>query len=162
MFFDRVSWCSRREQFSGSDRKPGSSPQRRVPDLDICAIEADSGIPGQWQSVPYGGESCLALNVSLAAAHSNPEIPADPPGSKNKVTQTLEQLAERQAEQVFQKVTEQALAGDVSRQKIFLDRVYLPAKDRPINCDIRVIAPFSTSVGEHQAQTERAGKTRER
>src|SRR5262245_61009863 len=88
--------------------------------------------------------------------------PGRPLGSKNKVTQTLEQLAEGQAEQVFQKVTEQALAGDVSRQKIFLDRVYPPAKDRPINCDIRVIAPFSTSVGEHQAQTERAGKTRER
>jgi len=49
--------------------------------------------------------------------------PGRPLGSKNKVTQTLEQLAEGQAEQVFQKVTEQALAGDVSRQKIFLDRL---------------------------------------
>jgi Family of unknown function (DUF5681) len=59
--------------------------------------------------------------------------PSRPPGSKNKVTQALEQLAEGQAEQVFQKVTEQALAGDVSSQKIFLDRVYPPAKGRPIN-----------------------------
>ena len=30
--------------------------------------------------------------------------PGRPPGSKNKVTQTLEQLAEGQAEQVFQKI----------------------------------------------------------
>jgi len=39
--------------------------------------------------------------------------PGRPPGSKNKTTQALEQLAEGQAEQVFQKVVEQSLAGDV-------------------------------------------------
>jgi hypothetical protein len=62
--------------------------------------------------------------------------PGRPPGSKNKVTQALEQLAEGQAEQVFQKITEQALAGDVPSQKIFLDRVYPPPKGRPINVRI--------------------------
>lgn len=123
MFFDRVSWCSRRGQFSGSDRKPGSSPQRRVPDLDICAIEADS-----WTT------RAMAIRTVRRRIMPSPERkprgrpfqsgnPGRPPGSKNKVTQTLERLAEGQAEQVFQKVTEQALAGDVSRQKIFLDRV---------------------------------------
>jgi hypothetical protein len=62
--------------------------------------------------------------------------PGRPPGSKNKVTRAPEQLAEGQAEQVFQKVTEQALAGDVPSQKIFLDRVYPPPKGRPINVRI--------------------------
>jgi hypothetical protein len=62
--------------------------------------------------------------------------PGRPPGSKNKVTRALEQLAERQAEQVFQKVIEQALAGDVPSQKIVLDRVYPPPKARPINVPI--------------------------
>jgi hypothetical protein len=62
--------------------------------------------------------------------------PGRPPGSKNKVTRALEQLAEGQAEQVFQKITEQALAGDVPSQKIFLDRVYPPPKGRPINVRI--------------------------
>ncbi len=62
--------------------------------------------------------------------------PGRPPGSKNKVTRALEQLAEAQAEQVFQKVTDQALAGDVPSQKIFLDRVYPPPKGRPINVRI--------------------------
>jgi Family of unknown function (DUF5681) len=62
--------------------------------------------------------------------------PGRPPGSKNKVTQALEQLAEEQAEQVFQKVREQALAGDVPSQKIFLDRAYPPPKGRPINVRI--------------------------
>jgi hypothetical protein len=62
--------------------------------------------------------------------------PGRPRGSKNKVTRALEQLAEGQAEQVFQKVTEQALAGDVPSQKIFLDRVYPPPKGRPINVRI--------------------------
>ena len=59
-----------------------------------------------------------------------------PPGSKNKVTRALEQLAEGHAEQVLQKVTEQALAGDVPSQKIILDRVYPPPKSRPINVRI--------------------------
>jgi hypothetical protein len=62
--------------------------------------------------------------------------PGRPPGSKNKVTRALEQLAEGQAEQVFQKLIEQALAGDVPSQKIFLDRVYPPPKGRPINVRI--------------------------
>jgi hypothetical protein len=35
-----------------------------------------------------------------------PGNPGRPPGSRNKVTQTLEQLAEAQAEQLFQKVLE--------------------------------------------------------
>jgi hypothetical protein len=62
--------------------------------------------------------------------------PGRPPGSKNKVTRALEQLAEEQAEQVFQKLIDQALAGDVPSQKIFLDRVYPPPKGRPINVRI--------------------------
>jgi hypothetical protein len=62
--------------------------------------------------------------------------PGRPPGSKNKVTRALDQLAEGQAEQVFQKITEQALAGDVPSQKIFLDRAYPPPKARPINVPI--------------------------
>ena len=65
-----------------------------------------------------------------------PGNPGRPPGSKNKVTRTLEQLAEGQAERVLQKVTKQALAGDVPSQKIFLDRVYPPPKGRPINVRI--------------------------
>ena len=62
--------------------------------------------------------------------------PGRPPGSKNKVTRALEQLAEGQAEPVFEKVIEQALAGDVPSQKIVLDRVYPPPKGRPINVRI--------------------------
>ena len=62
--------------------------------------------------------------------------PGRPPGSKNKVTRALERLAEGQAEQVFQKIIEQALAGDVPSQKIFLDRVYPLPKGRPINVRI--------------------------
>jgi hypothetical protein len=65
-----------------------------------------------------------------------PGNPGRPPGSKNKVIRALEQLAEGQAEQVFQIVTGQALAGDVPSQKIILDRVYPPPKSRPINVRI--------------------------
>jgi hypothetical protein len=45
----------------------------------------------------------------------------------------LEQLAEGQAEQIFQKVKEQALAGDVPSQKLLLDRIWPPRKAQPIN-----------------------------
>jgi hypothetical protein len=65
-----------------------------------------------------------------------PGNPGRPPGSKNKVTRALEQMAEGQAEQILQKVNEQALAGDVPSQKIVLDRVYPPPKGRPINVRI--------------------------
>jgi hypothetical protein len=46
-----------------------------------------------------------------------PGNPGRPPGSKNKTTQILEQLAEGQAEQIFQKVLEGALAGDGACQR---------------------------------------------
>ena len=59
--------------------------------------------------------------------------PGRPPGSKNRVTPILEQLAEAQAEQLFQKVLKQALAGDVSCQRMILDRLYRPRKAQPIN-----------------------------
>ncbi len=54
--------------------------------------------------------------------------PGRPPGSRNRVTQMLEQLAEGQAEQIFQKVKEGALAGDVPCQKLLLDRIWPPRK----------------------------------
>jgi hypothetical protein len=62
-----------------------------------------------------------------------PGNPGRPLGSKNKVTQTLEQLAEGQAEQIFQKVSELAQAGDVSCLRMILDRIWPPRKAQPIN-----------------------------
>ncbi len=50
--------------------------------------------------------------------------PGRPPGSKNKVTRALEQLAEGQAEQLTQKLLELALAGDVTCLRIALDRIW--------------------------------------
>jgi Family of unknown function (DUF5681) len=65
-----------------------------------------------------------------------PGNPGRPLGSKNKTTQALEHLAEGQAEQVWRKVVDQALAGDVPSQRMFLERVYPPLKARPINVPI--------------------------
>jgi Family of unknown function (DUF5681) len=62
-----------------------------------------------------------------------PGNPGRPRGSKNRVTQTLEQIAEEQAEQLFQKILKQALAGDVPCQKMLLDRIWPPRKAQPIN-----------------------------
>ena len=59
-----------------------------------------------------------------------PGNPGRPPGSKNKTTQVLEQLVEGRAEQLLQKVLEQALDGDVACQRMMLDRVYIPPKAR--------------------------------
>ena len=68
--------------------------------------------------------------------------PGRPPGAKNKVTQVVEQLAEGEAEQVIQKVLEQALAGDVSSQKMILDRLWPQRKGQPVNV---VMPPINTS-----------------
>ena len=68
-----------------------------------------------------------------------PGNPGRPPGSKNKITQVLEQMAEGQATQLVQKVMEQALAGDVASQRMMLDRVYIPSKARPINVTMPAI-----------------------
>jgi len=84
--------------------------------------------------------------------------PGRPPGSKNRVTQILEQLAEGQAEQIFQKVLKQALAGDVSCQRLLLDRIWPPRKGQPINVSmppinssqdaLAAIASICTALGE--------------
>jgi uncharacterized protein DUF5681 len=68
--------------------------------------------------------------------------PGRPPGSKNKLTQFVEQLAEGEAERVIQKVLEQALAGDVSSQKMILDRLWPQRKGQPVNV---VMPPINTS-----------------
>jgi hypothetical protein len=65
-----------------------------------------------------------------------PGNPGRPAGSKNKITQVLEQLAEGQAEQVFQKVLDGALAGDVSCQRMVLDRLWPVRKGQPVNVDM--------------------------
>jgi hypothetical protein len=65
-----------------------------------------------------------------------PGNPGRPPGSKNKTTQALEQMADGQAEQLYQKVSEQALAGDVSCQQMLMDRIWPPRKAQPINVTI--------------------------
>jgi hypothetical protein len=87
-----------------------------------------------------------------------PGNPGRPPGSKNKITVALEQLAEGQAEQVLQKVIEGALAGDGSCQKLMLDRVWPPRKTQPINVTLppinrsedvlAAIAAICTALGE--------------
>src|SRR6266403_5407571 len=62
-----------------------------------------------------------------------PGNPGRPLGSKNRVTQTLEQLAEGQAEQLFEKVRELAQAGDVACLRMVLDRIWPARKAQPIN-----------------------------
>src|SRR4051812_32739166 len=62
-----------------------------------------------------------------------PGNPGRPPGSKNKITQIAEQLAEEQAEQLIKNVLELAQAGDVSCMRMMLDRIWPPRKAQPIN-----------------------------
>jgi hypothetical protein len=71
-----------------------------------------------------------------------PGNPRRPPGSKNKITQMVEQLVEGQAEQLVQKVMDLALAGDVSCLRMMLDRLYPPRKGQPVNV---VMPPINTS-----------------
>jgi Family of unknown function (DUF5681) len=86
--------------------------------------------------------------------------PGRPPGSKNKTTRALEQLAEGQAEQVFQKVVEQALAGDVASQRMILDRVYVAPKARPINVTMPPIKGPEDALPPSLAFAKHSGKVR--
>ena len=71
-----------------------------------------------------------------------PGNPGRPPGSKNKITQMVEKLAEGQAEQLVQKVLELAQAGDVACLRMMLDRLWPPRKGQPVNV---VMPPINTS-----------------
>ena len=87
-----------------------------------------------------------------------PGNPGRPPGSKNRVTQMLEQLAEGQAEQLYQKVLKGALAGNVRCQQLLLDRIWPARKGQPINVimppinssqdALAAIAAICTALGE--------------
>jgi hypothetical protein len=71
-----------------------------------------------------------------------PGNPGRPPGSKNKTTQIVEQLAEGQAEQLVQKAIELAQAGDVSCLRMMLDRLW-PRRGHPVKLDM---PPLKTST----------------
>jgi hypothetical protein len=62
-----------------------------------------------------------------------PGNPGRPPGSKNKTTQLVEQLAEGQAEQIIRKVFERAQEGDVSCMRMVVDRLWPQRKGQPLN-----------------------------
>ena len=71
-----------------------------------------------------------------------PGNPGRPPGSKNRTTQLLEQLAEGQAEQLVQKALELAQGGDVTCLRMLLDRLWPQRKGQPVNV---VMPPIKTS-----------------
>jgi hypothetical protein len=89
-----------------------------------------------------------------------PGNPGRPPGSKNKVTQVLEQLVEGQAEQLVQKVLQQALAGEVSSQRMMLDRCWPPRKAQPINVTIPPIKSSDDALAAIAAICRELGEGR--
>src|SRR6266446_1738019 len=97
----------------------------------------DQGKP--TSKLPGKGSPMITSARKARGRPFKPGNPGRPPGSKNKTTQALEQLAEGQAEQLVQKVLEQALEGDVASQRMMLDRVYVPPKARPINVTMPAI-----------------------
>ena len=85
------------------------------------------------------------MTMPVRKARGRPFKPGNsgrPPGSKNKTTQMVEQLAEGQAEQLVQKVLELAKAGDVSCLRMMLDRLWPPRKGQPVNM---VLPPINGS-----------------
>ena len=93
--------------------------------------------------------------------------PGRPPGSKNKITQIVEQLADGQAEQLVQKVLQLANAGDVTCLRMMLDRFWPPRKGQPVSFDmpplnstkdlLAAIASIWTAIGEGRLTPDEAG-----
>ena len=65
-----------------------------------------------------------------------PGNPGRPPGSRNKTTQMLDQLAEGQAEQLLQKALDLADAGDVVCLRMIMDRLWPARKGQPLQVDL--------------------------
>ncbi len=85
------------------------------------------------------------MNKLVGKVRGRPFKPGNagrPPGSKNKITQMVEQLVEGQAEQLVRKVLELAQAGDVSCLRMILDRLYQLRKGQPVNV---VMPPINSS-----------------
>src|SRR5688572_30526386 len=92
--------------------------------------------------------------------------PGRPPGSKNKVTQIVEQLAEGQAEHLIKKAVELAQAGDVACLRMILDRIWPLPKGRPVNIELppiktsqdvlAALASLWTAMGEGRLTAEEA------
>jgi hypothetical protein len=83
--------------------------------------------------------------MSLRKARGRPfqaGNPGRPPGSKNRVTEIVAQLAEGEAEQLIQKTLELAKAGDVTCLRILLDRLWPPRKGQIVQFDA---PPIKTS-----------------
>jgi hypothetical protein len=95
-----------------------------------------------------------------------PGNPGRPPGSKNKTTQLLEQLAEGQAEQLVRKVIELAQSGDVACLRMILDRLWPARKGRLVNVELppintsqdigRAIGSIWTAIGEGRVTPDEA------
>ena len=86
-----------------------------------------------------------AMTTAVHKARGRPFRPGNPgrpPGSKNRITQLLEQLAEGQAEQLVQKALELAQGGDVTCLRMLLDRLWPQRKGQPVNV---VMPPIKTS-----------------
>jgi hypothetical protein len=84
----------------------------------------------------------ITLERKVRGRPFKPGNPGRPPGSKNKTTQIVEQLADGQAEQLVQKALELAHTGDVSCLRMMLDRIWPPRKAQPINV---TMPPINTS-----------------
>ena len=81
----------------------------------------------------------MSMTTPLRKVRGRPFKPGNsgrPPGSKNKITQIVEQLAEGHAEQLIQKVVELAEAGDVACLRMILDRLWPPQKGQPVNVNM--------------------------
>jgi hypothetical protein len=89
-----------------------------------------------------------------------PGNPGRPAGSKNKITQILEQLVEGQAEQLVQKILQQALAGEISSQRMMIDRCMPPRKAQPIKVTIPPIKSSDDALAAIAAICRELGEGR--
>lgn len=67
-------------------------------------------------------------------------------GSRNQATIAMEELLQKGSTGLMGKCLDMAMDGGTSAMKLCLDRLFPPAKDRPIQIDVRKMTKISDAV----------------
>jgi hypothetical protein len=128
---DPSSWVERDVPVKTSKYAFGNAPfigddgiPRYDPDYETFEREISDAIQAPEPKINKARDIGEGSGTPLFKKGESPRSAGRPKGSKNKITVALQQIGEDNAQAVYSKLVEVALAGDVNACKMILDRVY--------------------------------------